>query len=143
MGGQDAHLFPTTIGANIAVARPDADADEIAAAARTRPARARGSTRCPLGSTPRSASRVRSCPGASANGWPWPGPCWPVPRCSSSTSRPPGWTGRRPAGSSHDVLAATEGATLFYITHRDEELAPFDEVVVIDGDGWSTAPTRR
>jgi ABC-type transport system involved in cytochrome bd biosynthesis fused ATPase/permease subunit len=32
----------------------------------------------------------------------------------------------------YDVLAATGGASILYVTHRSDELAFFDEVIVID-----------
>ena len=39
-------------------------------------------------------------------------------------------------------MTASVGTTVVYITHRDEELAPFDEVAVVDA-GRVVATYRR
>ena len=129
--GQDAHLFPTTIGGNIAVARPGADADSIAAAAR-------GAQlgpwidSLPLGlDTPVGEQGARLSGGqrqrvALARALLADAPVLILDEATAGLDRP---TARRLL---HDVLAATEGRTLLSITHRQEELAWMDEVVVVD-----------
>jgi thiol reductant ABC exporter CydC subunit len=152
--GQDAHLFPTTIGGNIAVARPGASADEIATAARNAqlgpwidslpfgldtPVGERGA-QLSGGQRQRVALARALLAGA---------PVLVLDEPTSGLDRP---TARRLV---HDVLAATEGSTLVLITHRDEDLGTMDEVVVVDagkvvgryvpgaGDGARTATDRR
>jgi len=130
--GQDAHLFPTTIGGNIAVARPGARPDEIAAAAR-------GAQLGPwIDSLPLGLDTPVGEQGAQLSGGQRQrvalarallagAPVLVLDEPTAGLDRP---TARRLL---HDVLAATEGTTLVYITHRDEELAHMDEVVVVDG----------
>ncbi len=92
---QDAHLFDSTIGANIRLARPTATDDEVRDALR----RARildwvDSRR--MGSTPTSVSTAPRSPAVSASASRWRAPsspisrscCWTSPP-STSTSRPP------------------------------------------------------
>jgi ATP-binding cassette, subfamily C, bacterial CydC len=129
--GQDAHLFPTTIGGNIAVARPGASSAEIAEAARRAqlgpwidslpdgmdtPVGERG-TRLSGGQRQRVALARALLAGA------------PVLVLDEPTSGLDRLTARRLVD---DVLTASEGTTVVYITHRDEELAHFDEVAVVD-----------
>ena len=129
--GQDAHLFPTTIGGNIAVARPGARAADIAAAARDAqlgpwidslpsgldtPVGERGA-RLSGGQRQRVALARALLAGS------------PVLVLDEPTSGLDRATARRLL---HDVLAASEGRTVVYITHRTEELSSMDEVVVVD-----------
>ncbi len=129
--GQDAHLFPTTIGGNIAVARPGASPDEVAAAAR---AAQLGPwiDALPLGLDTPVGERGAQLSGgqrqrvALARALLAGAPVLVLDEPTSGLDRP---TARRLV---HDVLAATEGTTLVLITHRDEDLAHVDEVVVVD-----------
>jgi ATP-binding cassette, subfamily C, bacterial CydC len=129
--GQDAHLFPTTIGGNIAVARPGATADQVAAAARgaqlgpwidslplglDTPVGERG-TQLSGGQRQRVALARALLAGA---------PVLVLDEPTSGLDRP---TARRLL---HDVLAATEGSTVVLITHRDEDLVGVDRVVAVD-----------
>ena len=129
--GQDAHLFPTTIGGNIAVARPGADSDSIAAAAS-------GAQLGPwIDSLPLGLDTPVGEQGALLSGGQRQrvalaralisgAPVLVLDEVTAGLDRP---TARRLL---HDVLAATEGTTLLSITHRHEELALMDDVVVID-----------
>jgi thiol reductant ABC exporter CydC subunit len=152
--GQEAHLFPTTISGNIAVARPGASADDIAAAAR-------GAQlgpwidSLPLGLDTPVGERGAQLSGgqrqrvALARALLAGAPVLVLDEPTSGLDRP---TARRLI---HDVLAATEGGTLVLITHRDEDLPTLDEVVVVDdgrvvdryvpgdGDGVPSAVGRR
>ena len=129
--GQDAHLFPTTIAGNIAVARPGATTDEIADAAR----------RAQLGpwidSLPEGLDTPVGERGAQLSGGQRQrvalarallagAPVLVLDEPTSGLDRP---TARRLVD---DVVTASAGTTVVYITHRDEELAPFDDVVVVD-----------
>ncbi len=129
--GQDAHLFPTTIAGNIAVARPDAGPAEIAEAARRAqlgpwidslpegmetPVGERGA-RLSGGQRQRVALARALLAGA---------PVLVLDEPTSGLDRP---TARRLLD---DVVTASEGTTVVYITHRDEELARFDDVAVVD-----------
>ncbi|MGD0879987.1 MAG: thiol reductant ABC exporter subunit CydC [Acidimicrobiales bacterium] len=129
--GQDAHLFPTSIGGNIAVARPDATSDEIAAAARdaqlgpfidTLPE----GLDTPVGEQGAQLSGGQRQRVALARALLAEAPVLVLDEPTAGLDRP---TARRLLD---DVLAVTGGTTLLYITHRDEELARFDEVVVVD-----------
>ena len=95
--GQDAHLFPTTIAGNIAVARPGAPPEEIAEAARPRPARP----------VDRLAPRRHGHPGGRAGG--------PSLRRTASAGRPgpgPPRRGARPgARRAHVRARPPDGAT--------------------------------
>ncbi|MGA2835149.1 MAG: thiol reductant ABC exporter subunit CydC [Acidimicrobiales bacterium] len=130
--GQDAHLFPTSIGGNIAVARPDADADEIAAAARDAQLgpwidSLPDGLDTPVGELGAQLSGGQRQRVALARALLAHAPVLVLDEPTAGLDRP---TARRLLD---DVLAVTEGSTLLYITHRDEELARFDEVVVVDG----------
>jgi len=93
--GQDAHLFPTTIGGNIAVARPGRRPT-------TSPTRrgahnsGPGSTRCPRLDTP-VGERGTRLSGGQRQRVALAGRCWPGHRCWCSTSRHRGSTDRRRA----------------------------------------------
>jgi len=129
--GQDAHLFPTTIGGNIAVARPGATADQVAAAARDAQL-GPWIDSLPLGlDTPVGERGARLSGGqrqrvALARALLAGAPVLVLDEPTSGLDRP---TASRLL---HDVLAATEGSTVVLITHRDEDLAGLDEVVEVD-----------
>jgi ABC-type transport system involved in cytochrome bd biosynthesis fused ATPase/permease subunit len=42
-----------------------------------------------------------------------------------------------------DVVTTSGGTTVVYITHRDEELAPFDDVAVVDAGRVASGPAPR
>ena len=128
---QDAHLFPTTIGGNIAVGRPGATATELAEAARRAqlgpwidslpqgmdtPVGERGS-QLSGGQRQRVALARALLAGA------------PVLVLDEPTAGLDRGTAQRLLD---DVVTASDGITVVYITHRSEELAPFDEVAVVD-----------
>lgn len=129
--GQDAHLFPTTIGGNLAVGRPGATPAELAEAARRAqlgpwidslpegmdtPVGERGS-QLSGGQRQRVALARALLAGA------------PVLVLDEPTAGLDRATARRLLD---DVVTTSEGVTVVYITHRDEELAGFDEVAVVD-----------
>jgi ABC-type multidrug transport system fused ATPase/permease subunit len=139
--GQDAHLFPTTIGGNIAVARPGASAADIAEAARRAqlgpwidslpdgmdtPVGERGA-RLSGGQRQRVALARALLAGSRV---------LVLDEPTSGLDRP---TARRLVD---DVVTASEGTSVVYITHRDEELAGFDDVAVVDA-GRVVATSRR
>ena len=127
---QDAHLFPTTIAGEHRRRPARRDRGEIAEAAR--PAQlGPWIDSLPDGMDTPVGERGPGCPAASASGWPWPGPSWPGRRSWCSTSRRRGSTGRRPPAARRRRHHPA-GTTVVYITHRDEELAPFDDVVVVE-----------
>jgi len=128
---QDTHLFNTTIGANIALARPSADEAEIAGAARA----------AQLGpwidSLPRGLDTPVGEQGAQLSGGQRQrlalarallarAPVLVLDEPTSGLDRP---TAQRLV---HDVLTATTGISLLYITHRTGEVANFDKVIVVD-----------
>ena len=129
---QDVHLFPTTIGANIAVGRRDASEDEVAAAVRAAQlgpfvdALPEGLT-TPVGEHGARLSggqrqRVALARALLARG--------DVLVLDEPTS---GLDGPTAARLVRDVLAVTPGTSVVHVTHRHEEFGAFDEVVVIDG----------
>ncbi|HVC68441.1 MAG TPA: thiol reductant ABC exporter subunit CydC [Acidimicrobiales bacterium] len=128
--GQDAHLFPTTVGGNIAVARPGASPDQVAAAARDAQL-GPWIDGLPLGLDTPVGERGAQLSGgqrqrvALARALLAGAPVLVLDEPTSGLDRP---TARRLL---HDVHAATEGTTLLLITHRDEDLAHADEVVVV------------
>ena len=82
----------------------------------------------------RGPARRRPTPGACAAAWTWPGRSWPLPRCSSSTSPPPGWT-RAAAWTCGSCCAAwcATGTTLLLTTQYLEEADLLaDDIVVVD-----------
>lgn len=93
---QDTHLFPTTIGANVALARPGASHEELVSAVR---AAQLGPfvDRLPDGLDTPVGERGRGSRGASASAWLWPEPSWPArpsscwtnPRAASTVRRRP------------------------------------------------------
>jgi len=129
--GQEAHLFPTTIGGNIAVARPGASADDIAAAACSAQL-GPWIDALPLGLDTPVGERGAQLSGgqrqrvALARALLAGAPVLVLDEPTSGLDRP---TARRLV---HDVLAATEGTTMVLITHRDEDLATMDEVAVVE-----------
>ncbi len=158
--GQDAHLFPTTIGGNIAVARPGATPDDVAAAASDAQL-GPWIDSLPLGLDTPVGERGAQLSGgqrqrvALARALLAGAPVLVLDEPTSGLDRPTA------ARLVHDVLAATEGSTLVLITHRDEDLVDVDEVVVVDdgrvvgryspgagdgtgdGDGGSSATAAR
>jgi len=139
--GQDAHLFPTSIGGNIAVARPGASARDIAEAARRAqlapwidslsdgmdtPVGERGA-RLSGGQRQRVALARALLAGSEV---------LVLDEPTSGLDRPTA------ARLVDDVVTASKGTTVIYITHRDEELAGFDDVAVVDAGRIVTA-TRR
>jgi thiol reductant ABC exporter CydC subunit len=128
---QDTHLFNTTLSANIALARPDADEEEIAAAART----------AQLGpwidALPRGLDTDVGEQGAQLSG----GQRQRVALARALLARAPVLVLDEPTSGLdqptaqrlvHDVLATTSGTSILYITHRSDELGLFDDVIVID-----------
>lgn len=129
--GQDAHLFPTTIGGNIAVARPGATVDQVATAARDAQL-GPWIDSLPLGLDTPVGERGAQLSGgqrqrvALARALLAGAPVLVLDEPTSGLDRP---TARRLL---HDVLAATEGSTVVLITHRDEDLSGVDQVVEVD-----------
>ena len=129
--GQDAHLFPTTIGGNIAVARPGATPDEVAASARDAQL-GPWIDSLPLGLDTPVGERGAQLSGgqrqrvALARALLAGAPVLVLDEPTSGLDRPTA------ARLLHDVLAATDGSTVVLITHRDEDLAGLDEVVEVD-----------
>ena len=128
---QDTHLFNTTLSANIALARPDAGDEEIAAAART-------AQMGPwIDALPHGLDTEVGEQGAQLSG----GQRQRVALARVLLARAPVLVLDEPTSGLdrptalrlvHDVLATTTGTSVLYITHRDEELSAFDDVVVID-----------
>ncbi len=130
--GQDAHLFPTSIRGNIAVARPGANSDEIAAAARDAQLgpwidSLPDGLDTPVGELGAQLSGGQRQRVALARALLADAPVLVLDEPTAGLDRP---TARRLLD---DVLGACQGTTLLYITHRNEELTRFDEVVVVDG----------
>ena len=129
--GQDAHLFPTTIGGNIAVARPGATPDEVAAASRDAQL-GPWIDSLPLGLDTPVGERGAQLSGgqrqrvALARALLAGAPVLILDEPTSGLDRPTA------ARLLHDVQAATEGTTVVLITHRDEDLAGLHEVVEVD-----------
>ena len=128
---QDAHLFNTTIGANIALARPGANAHEIASAIR---AAQLGSW---IDSLPHGLDTPVGEQGAQLSG----GQRQRVALARALLANPPVLVLDEPTSGLdeptarrllHDVLSAAGGASILYVTHRSDEWTSFDEVVVID-----------
>ena len=128
---QDTHLFNTTIRANIALARPQATEDEIAAAARA----------AQLGpwidSLPEGLDTEVGEQGAMLSG----GQRQRVALARALLARPPvlvldeptsGLDEQTAARLLDDVLLSTADQSLVYVTHRLDELSGFDEVKVIE-----------
>ncbi len=139
--GQDAHLFPTTIGGNIAVARPGATSAEIAEAA----GRSQlgpwidslpGGMETPVGERGARLSGGQRQRVALARALLAGTPVLVLDEPTSGLDRP---TARRLVD---DVVTASVGTTVVYITHRDEELSHFDDVAVVDA-GRVVATSRR
>ena len=85
--GPDTHLFDNTLRANLTLAGPAADDDELVADACAGPGWAAGSTACRTAWTPRSGSTAAPCPAVSGNASGWPGHCSRIDRSWCSTNR--------------------------------------------------------
>jgi ABC-type multidrug transport system fused ATPase/permease subunit len=128
---QDTHLFNTTIRRNIALARPDASAAEIAEAARA----------AQLGdwidSLPEGLDTEVGEQGAQLSGGQRQRlalarallACTPILVLDEATS---GLDEATAARLLRDVFTTTAGKSLLCVTHRLDELAGFDEVDEID-----------
>jgi ABC-type multidrug transport system fused ATPase/permease subunit len=128
---QDTHLFNTTIRANIALARPEASETEIIQAARA----------AQLGdwieSLPDGLDTKVGERGAQLSG----GQRQRVALARALLTRTPVLVLDEPTSGLdeataerllHDLISTTAGKSLLYVTHRLDELAAFDDVVVID-----------
>ena len=127
-------------------ARREARRHRRPAARRARPGRpGRLARRSPQGLAHRGGRRTGPAyRGVSANGWPWPAPCWPTSRCSCSTSRPSTSSLRPPTRSTADLLEVTDGRSLVLITHRLAGLESVDEILVMEhGRVVATRDPRR
>ena len=90
---------------------------------------ASGSLRSRTASTRSSARTERGFRAGSASASRSPAPCWPMPRCSCSTSRPPISTLPTARSLMKDVLDAAGDRTVLLITHRPKGSSDMDEVV--------------
>jgi thiol reductant ABC exporter CydC subunit len=128
---QDTHLFNTTIRANIALARPEASETEIVQAARA----------AQLGdwieSLPDGLDTKVGERGAQLSG----GQRQRVALARALLARTPVLVLDEPTSGLdeataerllHDLISTTAGKSVLYVTHRLDELAAFDDVVVID-----------
>jgi thiol reductant ABC exporter CydC subunit len=129
--GQDAHLFNTTIGANISLARPEATSAEVAAAAEAAQLGQWIAT-LPDGFDTQIGEQGAQLSGgqrqrlALARALLADQPVLVLDEPTSGLDEP---TAVRLLA---DVRSATAGKSLIYITHRTEELPGFDEINVIE-----------
>ena len=128
---QDTHLFNSTIRANIALARPEANEAEIAEAAR---AAQLGDW---IASLPDGLDTLVGEQGAKLSG----GQRQRLALARALLARTPvlvldeATSGLDEATAERllaDLVSVTEGKSLLYVTHRLDELEAFDEVVVVD-----------
>jgi thiol reductant ABC exporter CydC subunit len=128
---QDTHLFNTTLGGNIALARPDASDEEIRQA--TRAAQLEGW----IDSLVQGLNTVVGEQGAQLSG----GQRQRVALARALLARSPILLLDEPTSGLdeptaqrllEDVLSVTAGKTMVYITHRNDELAAFDEINVVE-----------
>ena len=129
---QDAHLFNATLGANIALARPEASRAEIEAAARS------AQLWDWIASLPAGLETKVGEHGAQLSG----GQRQRVALARALLAGTPILVLDEPTSGLdeetaerllNDLLSSAEGKSLLYVTHRLDEVAAFDEVDVIEG----------
>ena len=86
--GQDIMLFDDTVGANIAMGRPDASDEAIWSAAQAAAADETSSAPCLTACRPMWAPAAHCSPEASGSVWRWPGRCCAIRAFCCSTRRP-------------------------------------------------------
>ncbi len=135
---QEAHVFASTMRANLALAAPRGGWPAPDGEARMRAALAATGLGGLLAGlpdgldTPVGAGGHRRCRAASGAGWPRPGRCWPTATSCCWTSRPRTWTRRRPRRWSATCGRALAGRVVVCVTHDDDLSRPGDTVVHLD-----------
>jgi len=137
---QDAHLFPGTIADNVTLARPSAAGDEVAEAIRLAQLEGWVATlpdglETPVGERGAQVSGGQRQRIALARALLTGAPVLVLDEPTAGLDAPTA------AALLRDVLAASEGRTVLLVTHRDEDLAGFDRVVVMEhGRAVGTLP---